>query len=148
MHTGEPTGFSFAFVMASKVEDRADAEGVEGREILVGEIVQAVGTEDLPPARLSSTCHRIAAEVTKVRHPAEHDPPLSIALCCGFVCSINGNVAAAIRNIAGIADRTVWEPSRARRSPYPVVYPAPHVVNGSEPIQLGRHPVPAVRSIS
>lgn len=97
MHTGEPAGFSFAFVMTLKVEDRADAESVEGSEILVGEIVQAVGTENLPPARLSSRCRRITAEVTKVRHPAEHDPPLSLALCCGFVCFHQRNVAAAIR---------------------------------------------------
>ena len=60
-----------ALLGAAKVERAADAELPQHGDIVVGEMAEMVGAEDLPPAHGPAVARRIAAEIAEIAGAGE-----------------------------------------------------------------------------
>ena len=60
-----------ALLGAAKVERAADAELPQHRDIIVGEMAEMVGAEDLPPAHGPAVTRGIAAEIAEIAGAGE-----------------------------------------------------------------------------
>ena len=60
-----------ALLGAAKIERAADAELPQHGDIVVGEMAEMVGAEDLPPAHGAAVARRIAAEIAEIAGAGE-----------------------------------------------------------------------------
>ena len=60
-----------ALLGAAEIERAPDAEAAQHRDVVVGQMAEMVGAEDLPPAHDAAVAGGIAAEVAKIAGAGE-----------------------------------------------------------------------------